>query len=221
MAPPDEALAEDFDATAAIRPSRRRGAVVSYAEPNLRAKMRRPTKDMIDAVANQDSRRSSSFQLLQDGSDDENASDHTPRPRASGNLPADLALADQATDMSRDHSGHSWTSVSQRRRKTSSTIKADDQSLVDDEDNAGVFAPKQTTRRQPRRHSSNPKSNAGKVSTRRGADTSGEPLSPQSSLHVAHLVQSGLEDEDAESLAMEAGLRRETRVAARRRSMMV
>ncbi|KAF4988902.1 hypothetical protein FGRMN_9483 [Fusarium graminum] len=33
------------------RPSRRSRAAVSYAEPNLRDKMRRPTKDMLDAVA--------------------------------------------------------------------------------------------------------------------------------------------------------------------------
>lgn len=33
------------------RPSRRNRTAVSYAEPNLRDKMRRPTKDMLDAVA--------------------------------------------------------------------------------------------------------------------------------------------------------------------------
>lgn len=33
------------------RPSRRARGAVSYAEPNLRVKMRRPTKDLIDAVA--------------------------------------------------------------------------------------------------------------------------------------------------------------------------
>ncbi|KAJ5909167.1 hypothetical protein N7495_001849 [Penicillium taxi] len=56
-----EDLIDISDATGASRPSRRRGAVVSYAEPNLRDKMRRPTKDLIDAVANNGSRRSSSF----------------------------------------------------------------------------------------------------------------------------------------------------------------
>lgn len=34
-----------------IRPSRRARAAVSYAEPNLRDKMRRPTKELFDAVA--------------------------------------------------------------------------------------------------------------------------------------------------------------------------
>ncbi|KAF4977716.1 hypothetical protein FZEAL_5810 [Fusarium zealandicum] len=41
----------DIDATREpSRPSRRNRTAVSYAEPNLRDKMRRPTKDMLDAV---------------------------------------------------------------------------------------------------------------------------------------------------------------------------
>ncbi|KAF4123754.1 Shugoshin C terminus [Geosmithia morbida] len=43
------------------RGSRRSRGVVSYAEPNLRDKMRRPTKDLVDAVTG--SRRSSQFDL--------------------------------------------------------------------------------------------------------------------------------------------------------------
>jgi hypothetical protein len=41
------------------RPSRRNRTAVSYAEPNLRDKMRRPTKEMVDAVTG--SRRSSHY----------------------------------------------------------------------------------------------------------------------------------------------------------------
>jgi hypothetical protein len=44
------------------RASRRSRGVVSYAEPNLRDKMRRPTKDLVDAVTG--SRRSSHFELI-------------------------------------------------------------------------------------------------------------------------------------------------------------
>ncbi|KAL4959832.1 shugoshin family protein [Aspergillus stella-maris] len=44
----------------AARPSRRRGAVVSYAEPNLRDKMRRSTNELGPAVNGSKSRRSSS-----------------------------------------------------------------------------------------------------------------------------------------------------------------
>ncbi|KAM0430577.1 hypothetical protein ACHAPT_005928 [Fusarium lateritium] len=47
------------------RPSRRSRAAVSYAEPNLRDKMRRPTKELLDAVAGEGkhARRSSAADL--------------------------------------------------------------------------------------------------------------------------------------------------------------
>lgn len=43
------------------RPSRRNRTAVSYAEPNLRDKMRRPTKELVDAVVD---RRSSQLDLI-------------------------------------------------------------------------------------------------------------------------------------------------------------
>ncbi|TFA98649.1 hypothetical protein CCMA1212_009546 [Trichoderma ghanense] len=45
------------------RPSRRNRTTISYAEPNLRAKMRRPTKELFDAVAGEGkyARRASNF----------------------------------------------------------------------------------------------------------------------------------------------------------------
>ncbi|KEY69684.1 hypothetical protein S7711_03170 [Stachybotrys chartarum IBT 7711] len=48
------------------RPSRRNRTAVSYAEPNLRDKMRRPTKELFDAVAGEGkySRRSSQCEVL-------------------------------------------------------------------------------------------------------------------------------------------------------------
>ncbi|KAJ5151799.1 hypothetical protein N7492_010094 [Penicillium capsulatum] len=233
----DEALAADFDANTMSRPSRRRGAVVSYAEPNLRAKMRRPTKEMIDAVANEDARRSSSFQFLPDGFSDERDKNHggtpghSPRLRPSGTLPADLALADQATDHFKNHPAQSLVGVSQRRSKIS-LGNGDDRSSTDYNESAGGFAPetstldelrsnsKHTARRQPRRHSSNPKSTSRKAPSMRDVDTSGEPQSPYRD--TASLQQSILEDEDAEwKDSMDAGVRRETRIATRRRSMMV
>ena len=53
----------------AVRPSRRVRAAVSYAEPNLRAKMRRPTKELFDAVTGEGryARRSSAYENMQDG----------------------------------------------------------------------------------------------------------------------------------------------------------
>lgn len=51
---------------ATMRPSRRNRTAVSYAEPNLRDKMRRPTKELFDAVAGEGkyARRSSSVEQL-------------------------------------------------------------------------------------------------------------------------------------------------------------
>jgi len=45
------------------RPSRRARGAVSYAEPNLRDKMRRPTKELVDAVTGQTSSRGSLIKL--------------------------------------------------------------------------------------------------------------------------------------------------------------
>lgn len=169
------------DLAASSRTSRRRGAVVSYAEPNLRDKMRRPTKDMIDAVA-KDGRRSSSFQLPRDsiGSMGDGSSDIPPARSTSptpGNMPADFALADQA---------------------------------------AGVLA--KVAQRPSRRHSSNPKKTAYSPSP--ANDESLE--SPDSSNVSLGQVDTSFQDDDAwKSVAQDAGYRRETRVASRRRSMMV
>ncbi|RDW62797.1 hypothetical protein BP5796_11099 [Coleophoma crateriformis] len=54
----------DLGASAeAQRPSRRARGAVSYAEPNLRDKMRRPTKELVDAVAREEARRTASIKL--------------------------------------------------------------------------------------------------------------------------------------------------------------
>jgi hypothetical protein len=48
------------------RPSRRARGAVSYAEPNLRDKMRRPTKELVDAVISDDKAHRKSFIMLED-----------------------------------------------------------------------------------------------------------------------------------------------------------
>ncbi|KAF4540265.1 Shugoshin [Lasiodiplodia theobromae] len=58
--PPSEFGATNSDTSAAGRPSRRARSQVNYAEPSLVSKMRRPTKDLVDAVV--DGRRSSGAQ---------------------------------------------------------------------------------------------------------------------------------------------------------------
>ena len=182
------------DLASASRTSRRRGAVVSYAEPNLRDKMRRPTKDMIDAVA-KDGRRSSSFQSsresMGDGASDTPSAGRSvvsPYPSAGNNMPADFALANQATDI---FSGDA------------------------------VLA-KVSQRRQARRHSSNPQKTSYDPSPV-VEDVSRNSESPDSSNDSLGQVDLAFQadDDSWKAIAQDGGQRRETRVAARRRSMMV
>lgn len=196
------------DMSAASRPSRRRGAVVSYAEPNLRDKMRRPSKTMLDAVAGAGPRRSSSFQLARDSLGNEvEASQSSTNPRPSSD-------ATRSADQAADPFGQDGTSdqllatVSRRRRKVSSSAKDLDEhpssmSLSDTSDLndlSTALREKLGTRGPSRRHSSNPKSSI-RDTLRGEAD-------------IASDLDSSFEADDMVS-------RRETRVAARRRSMMV
>ena len=218
---PNEMKTEEESAT---RHSRRRGAVVSYAEPNLRDKMRRPTKEMIDAVA-LGSRRSSSFQAGReslDGGEGGNTQSH-------GTLPVDITLAAQGSDLlSVDESSEQLLAmVSRRKRKVSSAPKdnADvgntssglkkeiEDSLADI--SAQVSQKPLNSRRQPRRHSSNPKYTPADM-VQYDLDQ-GEPQSPSAD---------SPEDEDSfgpgpNSSTMDSDVRRGQRVAARRKSMMV
>lgn len=72
------------------RPSRRARAAISYAEPNLRDKMRRPTKELYDAVSGEGKFiRSSSAHLLESGSTSQSGGDGEH---------SDLGLSKQPTD---------------------------------------------------------------------------------------------------------------------------
>jgi hypothetical protein len=209
----------------AARPSRRRGVVVSYAEPNLRDKMRRPTKEMIDAVAF-GSRRSSNFQSGRDSLD---SGENRARAQPHDSLPADFTLAEQSSDMfSGDGSSEQMLAmVSRRKRKVSSAPKDDndagdpssglkkeiENSLADI--SAQVSQESSTSRRQTRRHSSNPKSATANIVQDDGGQ--GEPQSP---------VGDSPEYEDFFRPAIDGTIdtnhaRRGQRVAARRKSMMV
>lgn len=57
---------DSSDANAAARPSRRQRGAVSYAEPNLRDKMRRPGKEMVDAISGLQRSRMSMSDLPQE-----------------------------------------------------------------------------------------------------------------------------------------------------------
>lgn len=197
LSPHPNALKTEDDSSS--RPSRRRGAVVSYAEPNLRDKMRRPGKEMADAVA-YGSRRSSSFQPGRDS------------------LNEDDSTQPQSSDMFGEGSQEQLVAMaSGRKRKVSSALSEGTdgdssnniQKEVEDrlaDVSAQVSHDTLNPRRQTRRHSSNPN---------RAADTvqhhpdQGEPHSPASS-----------PDEEDVFLSSTIDARR-GRAAVRRKSMMV
>lgn len=185
------------DLMAASRPSRRQRAVVSYAEPNLRDKMRRPTSEMIDAVGGNGSRRSSSFQLtresLSEDSEKSRMAGISPRPPTTNNLPADFALAAQssADGFVKDGTSDQLSVAVSRRRQT-------------------------------RRHSSNPKSTSRDVSPLRDLDPVNAPPLENRSPSTSGLQLDDEEITDGKSTSsMDTKFRRDTRVAARRKSMMV
>jgi hypothetical protein len=216
----------ESDMSSGIRPSRRRGAVVSYAEPNLRDKMRRPTKEMIDAVA-LGSRRSSSFQPGRDSLNGEDEKDIQPR----GSFTANFVSAEQNPDVSsQDGSSEQLMAmVSRRKRKVSSAPKDDvdsgnpnsglqkeiENSIADT--SAGVSQDTSSSRRQTRRHSSNPKSTSASMA-QYDLDLA-EPPSP-SGTSFGQFGDSP-EDEDLFGVGPTASTGRGQRVAARRKSMMV
>ncbi|KAJ6088280.1 hypothetical protein N7486_009541 [Penicillium sp. IBT 16267x] len=196
-------MASGVDMAATSRSSRRRGAVVSYAEPNLRDKMRRPTKELIDAVGQNGSRRSSSF-LLDPQSLGETGHIHQGEKPATSPCPQPTKIA---VNLNPAHQAISIASREEASHQLLDTV---------------------SQRRQLRRHSSNPKRTTRDTSPPKDASGTGEPLSPQRkkspSTNSSFIQTEGsVENDDLvwKSSAMDAGYRRETRVAARRKSMMV
>ena len=77
--PPESAVhisVNDGNQTARMRPSRRSRGAVSYAEPNLRDKMRRPTKELVDAVAGERYRRISKAYPVKGTSNEQDTNAH-------------------------------------------------------------------------------------------------------------------------------------------------
>lgn len=116
-------LAKD-EATSGVlntsRPTRRQRSVVSYAEPNLRDKMRRPTNEFADAVTGVNSRRTSNIQNTRpstnDGDDDRGNSSNKRSSydfEGPGGAPEFSSEAPQGVT-----SKNPLTMVSQRKRKT-------------------------------------------------------------------------------------------------------
>ncbi|KAJ5112969.1 hypothetical protein N7456_001503 [Penicillium angulare] len=198
----EDAMASTSDDMSASRTSRRRGAVVSYAEPNLRAKMRRPTTDMIDAVGKNGARRSSSF--LMEGLDEASDIQEGERP----------AVSPYPTTKGEDDS--SDLVLTQKTAIIPSKDEASDQL-------AGTVS----RRRQSRRHSSNPKGATYDSSSRKDTidteDSSVWNLSPVTASKYSAQTDGSFETDDFtwNKSTVDNTTRRETRVAARRRSMMV
>lgn len=109
----------------ASRPSRRNRTAVSYAEPNLRDKMRRPTKELVDAVVE---RRSSQLDLVSRESINMKQSDSDmPEESEPGSIPAS-PLAKKAAAAEFDK-----TSKPVDRRKRSSVVAGKSPEIADDQ----------------------------------------------------------------------------------------
>ncbi|KAF9884988.1 hypothetical protein FE257_000811 [Aspergillus nanangensis] len=103
------------------RPARRQRAVVSYTEPNLRAKMRRPTNEFTAAVASGQARRESSSRSCRASSGEDHDQPSTSKEderKSSGFSSTEDGCKSPIPDHSHD-SMQTVAMVSQRRRKTS------------------------------------------------------------------------------------------------------
>ncbi|BCR87022.1 shugoshin family protein [Aspergillus chevalieri] len=118
--PEDEASSSALSAT---RPTRRQRSVVSYAEPNLRDKMRRPTSEFADAVTGGNPRRRSNIQSshpnASDGGDNQINKDLSSK-RSSYHFETIDGVQNPSFEIQEEDvaSGNPMTTVSQRKRKT-------------------------------------------------------------------------------------------------------
>lgn len=108
------------------RTTRRQKPIVSYAEPNLRAKMRRPTTEFTDAVSGGRIRRSSSAQSASEKAiDKDEVSEDGTGTRPSSCSP-DTAPNDPGTFPGECLLNSFGDTVSQRKRRTLPAHKEDD-----------------------------------------------------------------------------------------------
>lgn len=120
---PSSPVREMSQDEAVIRPSRRQRAIVSYAEPNLRDKMRRPTKQFADAVTGGNSRRASNPQSSRTsiGDDNEEEKDRNVNGKRSSHgadATDDATDSPVAVEPQELSPKHAMSMVSQRKRKT-------------------------------------------------------------------------------------------------------
>ncbi|PWY66154.1 shugoshin C terminal domain protein [Aspergillus sclerotioniger CBS 115572] len=190
-----ESRTSTFVPSEPMRPARRQRAIVSYTEPNLRDKMRRPTNELIAAVGDRPRRISGSLNARSDTTDDENLvknekwNDRKPRHSDFTSKESKLQTIETPTSLCTQQ-----MNVSERKRKTSPASEIDitasqgiatgahpqwvakecnDEEPKGTDDHTETQPPwkmgnntrnlpanackeRQTTGRQPRRHSSHP-----------------------------------------------------------------
>lgn len=218
---PEKQSAESEDATsnAPSRATRRQKSVVSYAEPNLRDKMRRPTGDFTPAVGNRSGRRSSSW---------ESATDEANKPGGKSSRGSDATEKDSSilSEDPANSSGEHLNTVSQRKRRTL-PAKGDDPFMdISHENESNEYKLKSVGRghaasKKGSRVSQPTEDRMGSPSPSRSRqqESSGFGLGEDSSLvelETSHLnKQPSFPAEDARHV------KRGQRVAARRKSMML
>ena len=199
--PEDEATSNALSAT---RPTRRQRSVVSYAEPNLRDKMRRPTNEFADAVMGGNPRRTSNIQ-----SPHANASDGGDDQRSGGSSSMRSSYHFETTDSVQNHSfeaqeevasGNSMTTISQRKRKTL-PASSDGPSVeamtlthptrhcgihngqqIDNEDSTASLENGTTERNEPQWNAAPPAKSATRQARRHSSNPRGQSLASESGL---------------------------------------
>ncbi|PYH88472.1 hypothetical protein BO71DRAFT_445227 [Aspergillus ellipticus CBS 707.79] len=138
-----KAMADVLSSTA--RPARRQRAIVSYAEPNLRHKMRRPTNNLIAAVGENQTRRTSHPRSARaDTNDDEDGHNNWKMNVQRQRGKSDCTGRDlQSPSIDALSSSSAMNMVSQRKRKTSPASRSGDLSpqIITEttEDHSSVF----------------------------------------------------------------------------------
>ncbi|PYI33782.1 hypothetical protein BP00DRAFT_423762 [Aspergillus indologenus CBS 114.80] len=114
-------------ATGSSRPTRRQRAIVSYAEPNLRDKMRRPTNELVAAVGDRTRRTSSTIDAPvstgEDGDAYRRRKSDTAKSQVSGTTGTESPSP--ALNPTVESPSKSMKMVSQRRRKASLASRYD------------------------------------------------------------------------------------------------
>ncbi|GAD97969.1 predicted protein [Paecilomyces variotii No. 5] len=155
------------DLEGSARPARRPRNVVSYVEPNLKAKMRRPTKEFVTAVSEDESRRTSNSRMSAGRGEGEAITPGLEMEDGSKSriVPTDsmsqLRESGSPSPTEREQASISESRKMDRRRRTgrgeSLSIAVEDTPQPElDAESVGLSAGKGLSTRQSRRHSSNP-----------------------------------------------------------------